>query len=155
MNHDQRVSIQLIAHFVSAYAASWGGYNSGDIKFQQGLAELMKSSKIASDAVRNESLEEVMADVVAWQNIQFPDSNPSSIAAHLLEEAYELYYEPTNAEEIADVMMLLTGLCARNGVNLTEALARKLKINKARTWGEPQPNGVINHVRTEEETESP
>lgn len=147
MNSEQRQAIQMVAHFTSQYAASWGGHNPTDIEFQQGLVELMKSSKIAYDAVGDKSLEEVMADVVAWQNFQFPDSNPKSIAAHLLEEAHELYDDPTNAEEMADVMMLLTGLCARTGVNLTEVLARKLKINKARSWEQPQANGVINHVR--------
>ncbi len=92
------------------------------------------------------TLDTILADVSAWQRVQFPHATPASIAKHLLEEARELQQDPTDCMEIADVLFLLNALADALGVNLADVVAAKLAINQARTWGQPDADGVVKHV---------
>lgn len=92
-------------------------------------------------------LEIVLREVTDWQHAQFPHRTAHSIATHLLEEATELHREPTDAEEMADVLMLLAGLAHFNGIDLAQAVRAKLDKNKARIWGKPDEHGVVKHVQ--------
>lgn len=96
---------------------------------------------------RQANLEAVLREVTDWQREQFPQRTAHSIATHLLEEAQELQRSPADAEEMADVMMLLAGLAAFNGYDLASAVRPKLAKNKARTWGSPDEDGVVKHVK--------
>ena len=58
-----------------------------------------------------------------------------------------MWRNPTDAEEMADVFLLLIHLADGEGVNLLEAGAAKLKKNQARKWGKPDSEGVVEHVR--------
>lgn len=95
------------------------------------------------------SLESVMAECTAWADETFPAATLHSRAVHLHREAAELLADPTDAEEMADVLMLLGHLASHAGVNLTEALTAKLAKNRRRTWGQPDADGVVEHVREE------
>ena len=92
------------------------------------------------------SLDQLALEVVAWQQHQFPHRTAHSIATHLSREAAELVAVPNDAEEMADIFMLLVGAADRSGVNLINAVAAKLEKNKARTWGTPDADGVVSHV---------
>lgn len=59
--------------------------------------------------------------------------------------------EPAIEDELADVQILLFGLAHRLGVNLEEAVATKHKENLTRKWGSPDKDGVIEHIRDEQE----
>jgi len=78
-------------------------------------------------------------EVYQWQRETFPLRTPASIAAHLLEEAGELAREPFDAEEMADVVMLLSGLVRETGTNLAAAVRAKHAKNLTRDWSAP-PN---------------
>ncbi len=92
-------------------------------------------------------LELVMAEATAWADETFPNATAHSRAAHLLKEAKELAAHPTDPAEMADIALLLGHLAAGVGVNLAEAAARKLAVNRARQWGKPDVEGVVEHVR--------
>jgi hypothetical protein len=92
-------------------------------------------------------LDMLAAEIVAWQRATFPHGTAASAADHLLREAVELQDVPTDADEIADVFLLIVGVADRAGVNLADAVARKLAINRARTWGEPDEMNVVEHIR--------
>lgn len=92
-----------------------------------------------------ETLEEVLDEVRLWQRETFPLSSPSSRAAHLLKEAHELNARPDDHEEAADVQMLLAGL--RTNAELVAAVRAKLAVCRTRTWGDPDANGVVEHLR--------
>ena len=92
------------------------------------------------------SVENLYKEVVDWGNKTFPDATTSSILAHLAKEALELIEDQT-PEEAADVCMLLMHYADKAGFDLFEAVRNKFEINKTRKWGEPDENGVIEHIR--------
>lgn len=100
-----------------------------------------------------DSLDGLAQEVRAWQRVTFPRATPHSVATHLLKEARELHREPGDAEEIADLFMLVVGAAGASGVDLAAAVRRKLEENKGRTWGEPDADGVVEHVRDIEPTD--
>ena len=93
------------------------------------------------------SMDEAIDEVTAWGRRQFPNSTVSSTMAHLKREIAELEADPGNPEEIADVLMLIIGLADLYHIDLAGALTAKLAINKARPWGEPDSEGVVEHLR--------
>lgn len=94
-------------------------------------------------------LDDVLAEVNAWQRETFPHATPKSVVEHLRREAYELWQHPHDQNEWADVLFLLAGAADLIGTPLADVVARKLDINRARTWGEPDELGVSEHVRSE------
>lgn len=101
-------------------------------------------------AVPTPTLEATLAEVNEWQRATFPDGTARSAAVHLLKEAHELAADPHDAEEMADVLMLVAGVADRAGVDLHAALRAKLEKNRQRKWGKPDADGVVEHVREPE-----
>ncbi len=99
-----------------------------------------------SSGAEQSSLDALACQVQLWQANTFPKATPHSVATHLLEEAHELHDYPTDVEEIADVFMLCIGAARVNRVSLVDVVSAKLEKNKARTWGEPDADGVVKHV---------
>lgn len=58
-------------------------------------------------------------------------------------------------EEVADCFILLLHLSFWHGFDLLEAARHKMEINRGRTWGEPDKDGVIEHVKGEPEEINP
>ncbi len=92
-------------------------------------------------------LSEACTESVNWSNDTFPTASARSKAAHLLREATELAENPTDGEEMADVMMLLAHLAAGEGIDLAEEVHKKLAKNQLRKWGVPDGEGVVEHIR--------
>lgn len=97
-----------------------------------------------------DTLDAVVGDILAWQVETFTHRTPHSITKHLLKEAAELHAAPSDHEEWADVVFLAVALIQDGTENaprdLIGALRAKLAINKVRTWGEPDADGVMEHV---------
>lgn len=91
-------------------------------------------------------------EVGTWGDKTFPGGTPESIVAHLRREVKELAasHDP---EEAADCFLLLLHHAHRAGYDLLAEARKKLEINKKRQWGEPDENGIVEHIRTE--TKSP
>jgi len=93
--------------------------------------------------------------VIAWSRATFPRSSVASVATHLEREAGELRAAariggaPTAEaeEEIADVQMLLWVLADKLGGSIDLAVRRKLEVCKSREWGQPDREGVVEHIR--------
>lgn len=97
-----------------------------------------------------DTLDAVVEDILAWQCATFTQRTPHSITKHLLKEAKELHAAPRDDEEWADVFFLTVALI-QDGTpaaprDLIGALRRKLAKNRARTWGVPDADGVVEHV---------
>lgn len=90
------------------------------------------------------TLDALRDDVCGWANAQFTAATPASKAEHLRREVLELCDDPTDVEEMADVFILLSHLS--DGRDLVGAVRAKLEKNKARTWGTPDADGVVEHV---------
>jgi hypothetical protein len=98
-------------------------------------------------------LEALRLEVLAWQAETFTQRTIRSVTAHLAKEGAELHAEPTDRLEYADVLMLAWSalnevqvLAEAHGIDLLSAVRDKLAINKARTWGFPDGDGVVLHV---------
>jgi len=97
--------------------------------------------------------------ITDWQNKTFPTATARSATEHLREEVEELADDlrcksGSVAKEIADCFILLYAIAHKCGLDyetLTQAIDEKMNINYARKWQKPAGNGVINHVRNEDE----
>lgn len=99
------------------------------------------------DELKKVSLKTFAAEVTEWASRTFPGQTPASKAEHLLDEAGELKDDPSNGEEMADVLILLLNLAEMHGLDLLEEARKKMAINRTRTWGPPDERGVCNHIK--------
>lgn len=116
----------------------------------------------ARSGTRQESWESIEDQVGAWQDATFPAATPHSAATHLAKEIREVLHAvngqvPHDAlmEEVVDCWFLLLQLRRSLGVTpdaFRAAVMAKLAKNKARTWGKPDDDGVVEHVRNDEVT---
>jgi hypothetical protein len=97
------------------------------------------------------SLEDFFDDLAEWQWQTFGEGyNPLPTLTHLKEEVEEAIAEPNNLEEYADIFILLLSAVDRAGYDLSDllkAVEQKHAVNKLRTWGKPDRNGVVKHVK--------
>lgn len=96
------------------------------------------------------TLDSILAEVNEWQAVTFPRATPASVVAHLKKEVDELAADPTDTAELADVVFLVVGLAYELGLSMPDlaaVVARKLAVNRTRTWGEPDELGIVEHVR--------
>jgi hypothetical protein len=107
--------------------------------------------------------------VGGWTRSVFTTAVPVSVAERVVQEGQELIeacklwppvYEDytklgyrTAADvadaigaEVADVVHCLIDLCELVGIDLDKATRKKLEINKARKWGEPDENNQRRHI---------
>lgn len=68
------------------------------------------------------------------------------ILTHLQREVGELVADP-GPEEAADVFLLLMRVASIQGFSLIDAALEKFEVLKRREWGEPDAEGVIEHIR--------
>jgi NTP pyrophosphatase (non-canonical NTP hydrolase) len=94
--------------------------------------------------------------IVKWQDETFPDATAFSKVKHLEQEVQELLHDltfqrKTNVKsELADCILLIYGAAAKMGMtydDISDVLDDKMTINRNRTWGKPDANGVVNHVK--------
>ncbi len=104
-----------------------------------------------------------------WQKATFPAATPYSKLAHLIKElvelknamegekehkghfSYKVALEKTRME-FADCFFLLFGSAAAYGLDyedICDAIEKKFEINKARIWGKPDADGVVEHTKTD------
>ncbi len=86
-------------------------------------------------------------DVHEWQLATFPKATRESKYKHLQKEMLELGEDLSNPKEIADCLLLLIGIACIQGYDPAVLIRQKLAINKARKWGKPDADGVVEHVR--------
>lgn len=99
--------------------------------------------------------EQQFNEIVEWQKETFGNAKPLSKIAHLAQELQELVDDLKSGAsdvrlEYADCFLLLFGSAAANGMsyeNICQAIQEKFEINKSRKWGDPDEDGVVNHVQ--------
>lgn len=96
-------------------------------------------------------LDALQREVGEWGDKTFPVSTVSSVLAHFQKEVKELVEAYSNGQadpsEIADCQLLLIHLAHKTGASIRDEVRRKFEINKARKWGKPDAQGVVEHVR--------
>jgi hypothetical protein len=94
--------------------------------------------------------QQMQDDIGVFTDKTFGASTPQSKAHHLAEEAMEAAADPSDILEWADCTILLLDAVRKAGFtteDLYAAVQRKMEINKSRTWGEKDKNGVVRHVK--------
>lgn len=92
--------------------------------------------------------------LTSWQRETFGQATVKSKICHLREEVEELLEaverdSPNRRLEYADCFLLLFGAAEADGMMLDDiesAIWEKLHINQKRKWGNPDKNGVVNHI---------
>lgn len=96
------------------------------------------------------TLETILDKIFEWSLDVF-GPGPESVKAgakHLLREAQELVEsDGTDPMEIADIVIIASNIAKRQGYDLAEIVSQKFEILKTREWGEPDHEGVIEHVK--------
>lgn len=111
------------------------------------LADAVRALLAAGPGAGAGGLDALAIEINEWAAVTFPFRTAASVAEHLRREAHELAEAPLDPEEMADVFILLANLWKLTGVDLPCAVAAKLAKNRARKWGKPDAQGVVEHVR--------
>lgn len=99
------------------------------------------------------NLDDMQLVVGQWAEATFPQATKGSIVAHLRREVEELaasaHLGPPEDEEreAADCLLLLLHFAHRRSFSLFAAAAEKFAANQQRQWGQPDSEGVVEHVR--------
>ncbi len=99
--------------------------------------------------------QDLFKEVTDWQKATFTKIDSLGLVYHLEQELDELKTDilrlnPDKRLEFADCFILLMGAAKADGMSyedICNAISEKLEINKKRVWGEPDSNGVINHIK--------
>lgn len=100
----------------------------------------------------------LIAELARWSDATFTDHrDPERTLVHLQREVTEALVAVRHelddvAFEFADLFMLVVDAARRYGLEWDELLwyvQAKHEINLQRTWGKPDADGVVEHVRTQ------
>jgi len=94
----------------------------------------------------NTHLGELTEQVFDWAEVAFPNRNDASMYLKMYGEIAEMIESDGDANEIADMFILLLDYAKRKKVDVTTAVLRKLSVNRKRTWATDK-NGVNSHVK--------
>ena len=137
--------LHQIREILSKAAAQSDGGNLG-----YAMADAVKviDGAIARELVRREH--------AAWSQATFGDVGPVGPLKHLSKEALEAAAEPGDLSEWADMQFLLWDAQRRAGISdeqITQAMIKKLAINKVRLWPEPKDGEPRLHIKEQSEQE--
>jgi NTP pyrophosphatase (non-canonical NTP hydrolase) len=96
---------------------------------------------------KSTSVHELQADIAEWADKLNPHRTALSIIAKMLEELGELIASDRQDDplELADVLILALDLAHIKGIDLTDAVQRKMRVNRNRVW-RIADNGAMKHV---------
>lgn len=85
--------------------------------------------------------------VVTWADEVFPERTvQNAVQKLLMEELPEYLLDRGNPLELGDLGVLLYDIAHLDGVDLEDAIRRKMAINEKRTWTIDSDTGLLNHT---------
>jgi len=78
-----------------------------------------------------------------WSDKTFGARSQSGVLHHLVKEVNEVINKPDDIEEYADCGLLLMDALRLSGFTMHD----KYRKNKLRSWGKPDENGTVEHIR--------
>jgi NTP pyrophosphatase (non-canonical NTP hydrolase) len=93
---------------------------------------IFKDLKLLGLVTQTDGMERLQREVGAWQEGHWPDTRPRDKISKIAEEVLELWDNPLDPEEMADVLIALLGLAEVAGVNLWQAVKEKWVVVKNR-----------------------
>ncbi len=96
-------------------------------------------------------IQQLQEEIAQWSDATFGSCRPATRPLHhLAKEVQELIETPDDRMEYADCLILLLDAYRMAGGSADDLIAtcyKKLEINKERQWGDPDENGVVEHIR--------
>lgn len=93
------------------------------------------------------NINNLQKDISSWADGIIPNRTAKQAMIKLvMEEIPELLKNPTNADEFADVAILVLDIANLQGINLEEAISKKMELNKKREWKVDKETGIMSHV---------
>jgi NTP pyrophosphatase (non-canonical NTP hydrolase) len=91
-------------------------------------------------------IDSLAAEIREWADTVFPDRTDASMWLKIYSEAAETIRSNGDPLEVADLFILLLDYANRKGINLTDAIKKKMVINRSRTWQIDQM-GTMSHLK--------
>lgn len=100
-------------------------------------------------------MDKLQKDIGEWADDIFKQSTIETCTIHLKREVEEFLQSAYHgrgwdSEEVADCALLLFHIAHKMGFSLETACKNKLYKNKARKWGRPDHQGVVEHIGEED-----
>lgn len=97
---------------------------------------------------REATLSTLQAEIKGWADEVLPGRTWWQALTKLqMEEIPELLKNPNDPLEYADLFIILVDLAAMKGVDIADAVHRKIAINRQRTWGIDPETGLLRHTK--------
>lgn len=97
----------------------------------------------------NMDIKTIQDEISAWADEAFPDRPMQSALLKLYEEIGEMVRDIRNPSEHADVYILMLDISKMAGVDVEDAILRKLSVNRSRTWKRTN-NGTMQHLQEDD-----
>lgn len=92
------------------------------------------------------TIRELQAEIAAWADEVFPARTAhGALCKLMLEEIPEFALDTTSEGEYADLVILILDIATLNGIDVMDAVQRKMQINRARKWSIDEARGIMKH----------
>ena len=94
------------------------------------------------------SLASLQNNITKWADEVYPNRTVFGMLAKLvLEEIPEFLLDTKDEGEYADIVIMILDIASINGINVEEAVIKKMKINANREWVINQETGMMKHTK--------
>ena len=95
-----------------------------------------------------ESIDTIALGITAWANEAFPGRTDTGMYLKMYSEIAEMIdADDTHVgAEVADVLIMVLDFAKRKGINIEDAIATKMAINRERKWAKNKL-GAWSHVK--------
>jgi predicted house-cleaning noncanonical NTP pyrophosphatase (MazG superfamily) len=103
-----------------------------------------------SQCARSISISHLQTDIVSWLQTAYPNRTQQDVLVKFLEEVAELFKNPNDPTEQADLLILLLDLAHFAGMSGEDLLMHghtKMETNRGRKWKIDPQTGIMSHVR--------
>lgn len=90
-------------------------------------------------------IKELQDLICEWADGVFPNRTVQSAALKLYEEIGEMLRDPSNADEHADIYIMMFDLSRMYNVDIAAAVRRKMARNSMREWRKTE-TGTLQHI---------
>lgn len=93
-------------------------------------------------------LRELQARIAGWADEVFPDRTAHDAAVKLvLEEIPEFLRSPNDPLEYADLVILILDIAYLRGIDIQDAVLKKMGINENRRWNLDPTTRLMHHIK--------
>ena len=92
-------------------------------------------------------INDLQREITEWADEIIPHRTSQKALIKMLGEISELFENPSDELEMADIAILMFDYFHLEGVDIVEAVRKKMAINRQREWEVDEKTGMLNHVK--------